>query len=38
MQNRENDSTAAVCEMYMDEDNRLMVFSDNGKTIKIINR
>ena len=32
MQNRENDSTAAVREMYWDEDNRLMVLSDNGKT------
>ena len=28
----ENDSTAAVREMYWDEDNRLMVLSDNGKT------
>lgn len=32
MQNRENDSTAAVREMYRDEDNRHMVLSDNGKT------
>ena len=28
----ENDSTATVREMYWDEDNRLMVLSDNGKT------
>ena len=28
----ENDSTAAVREMYWDEDNRLMVLSDNGRT------
>ena len=28
----ENDSTAAVRELYWDEDNRLMVLSDNGKT------
>ncbi len=28
----ENDSTAAVREMYWDEDNRLMVLSDDGKT------
>ena len=28
----ENDSTAAVREMYWDEENRLMVLSDNGKT------
>jgi len=32
MQNRENDSPATVREMYWDEDNRLMVLSDNGKT------
>ena len=32
MQNRENDSTAAVREMYRDEDNRLMVLSDDDKT------
>ena len=28
----ENDSTTTVREMYWDEDNRLMVLSDNGKT------
>ena len=28
----ENDSTAAVREMYWDEDNRLMVLLDNGRT------
>ena len=28
----ENDSTAAVRELYWDEDNRLMVLSDNGRT------
>ena len=27
-----NDSTNTTCEMYWDEDNRLMVLSDNGKT------
>ena len=28
----ENDSTTTVREMYWDEDNRLMVLSDNGRT------
>nr|WP_314692359.1 hypothetical protein [uncultured Prevotella sp.] len=27
-----NDSTNTIHEMYWDEDNRLMVLSDNGKT------
>ena len=27
-----NDSTNMTCEMYWDEDNHLMVLSDNGKT------
>lgn len=36
MQNRENDSPATVREMCWDEDNRLMVLSDNGKTQVIL--
>ena len=32
MHNRENDSPTTVRELYLDEDNRLMVLSDNGKT------
>ena len=32
----ENDSTTTVREMYWDEDNRLMVLSDKGKTSRYI--